>query len=67
MKPMLLHGTEISTTKRGVLAGIIAAVRRAFERSRQRHALSDLPEVQLRDIGLTRREVQGEIVKPFWR
>jgi uncharacterized protein YjiS (DUF1127 family) len=66
MKPRLLHRIDVRT-KHGALAGIIAAVYRAFERSRQRHALGDLSDAQLRDIGLTRREVDIESGKPFWR
>lgn len=36
------------------------------ERARQRHALAELDERMLKDIGLTRRAVSSEIVKPFW-
>jgi len=34
--------------------------------SERRH-LSDLPDYALRDVGLTRDEIEGEIRKPFWR
>ncbi len=37
------------------------------ERSRQRGRLAKLDDVALRDIGLTRQDVQREISKPFWR
>jgi uncharacterized protein YjiS (DUF1127 family) len=33
----------------------------------QRHALTELGDHQLHDIGLTRADVFGEIRKPFWR
>lgn len=36
-------------------------------RSRQRRHLAVLDDTALRDIGLTRREVQREIVKSFWQ
>ncbi|MGI9452792.1 MAG: DUF1127 domain-containing protein [Geminicoccaceae bacterium] len=36
-------------------------------RSRQRHHLAELDNIALRDIGLTHRDVQREIAKPFWR
>lgn len=37
------------------------------ERARQRRALRELDDWLLRDIGLTRRQVEGECAKPFWR
>jgi uncharacterized protein YjiS (DUF1127 family) len=41
-------------------------VRGWIERSRQRRALSDLDDRQLRDIGLSREAAQAEARKPFW-
>ncbi|MBN8245301.1 DUF1127 domain-containing protein [Nitratireductor aquimarinus] len=38
----------------------------ASERYRQRRTLTDLTDEQLRDVGLTRRDVQRESAKPFW-
>ena len=37
-----------------------------IERSRQRHALADLDDRLLDDIGITRFEAAWEIAKPFW-
>jgi uncharacterized protein YjiS (DUF1127 family) len=37
------------------------------ERSRQRRILASLPDHGLRDIGLTRADVESEIAKPCWR
>jgi uncharacterized protein YjiS (DUF1127 family) len=37
------------------------------ERMRQRHALESLDDRLLRDIGLTRAEVDRELQKSFWR
>ena len=37
------------------------------ERSRQRHALLRLDDRMLRDIGLSRADVDCEASKPFWR
>lgn len=37
------------------------------QRSRTRTSLSALPEYQLRDIGLSRREAAEEYGKWFWR
>ncbi|MFM9849637.1 MAG: DUF1127 domain-containing protein [Hyphomicrobiaceae bacterium] len=41
-------------------------VRGWMERSRQRQALSDLDEHQLKDIGLSRAAAMAEARKSFW-
>jgi uncharacterized protein YjiS (DUF1127 family) len=38
-----------------------------FERVRQREALGQLDDHQLRDVGITRVEAARECDKPFWR
>jgi uncharacterized protein YjiS (DUF1127 family) len=38
-----------------------------FERARQRRELSRLSAHMLKDIGLTRADVEAELAKPFWR
>lgn len=38
-----------------------------LERSRQRRHLGELDDRLLRDIGLSRAEVEHEIALPFWR
>jgi uncharacterized protein YjiS (DUF1127 family) len=40
---------------------------RCAERARQRRALATLPDHALKDIGLTRDDVEAEIGKPWWR
>jgi uncharacterized protein YjiS (DUF1127 family) len=37
------------------------------ERARQRRHLRSLDNYMLRDIGLSRADVEGEAGKPFWR
>jgi uncharacterized protein YjiS (DUF1127 family) len=37
------------------------------ERARERRQLAGLSEFQLRDIGLSRAEVEIELMKRFWR
>lgn len=39
----------------------------AAARNRQRHALGELDDRLLRDIGKTQREAEIEAAKPFWR
>ena len=45
---------------------VVAALSWA-ERARQRRQLLDLDDRLLRDVGLTRRQVDRECTKPFWR
>ena len=46
-----------------VLRGFAEGLRRA----RQRRDLAALSDHHLRDIGLSRTEVEREFMKPFWR
>lgn len=39
----------------------------ALERRKQRHALMGLDDHLLKDIGVSRSEVEQEVSKPFWR
>ncbi|WP_247883629.1 DUF1127 domain-containing protein [Azospirillum sp. B21] len=39
----------------------------ALERRKQRHALMGLDDHLLKDIGVSRAEVEQEVSKPFWR
>jgi len=38
-----------------------------FERRRSRHALLEMSDSQLKDIGLSRSEAFGEANRPFWK
>jgi uncharacterized protein YjiS (DUF1127 family) len=42
-------------------------IRHWFERAESRRALTTLSDYELRDIGLTRNDVDRELMKPFWR
>ncbi|MEQ9815095.1 MAG: DUF1127 domain-containing protein [Azospirillaceae bacterium] len=46
---------------------LIEALWRWPERARQRRHLAAMDDRQLRDIGLTRGEVDDETRKPFWK
>jgi uncharacterized protein YjiS (DUF1127 family) len=39
----------------------------SYRRGAQRHQLVGLTDHQLRDIGLTRGQIEHESCKPFWR
>ena len=55
----------------GVLAALAMGTWRwlaaGYRRGAQRHQLVGLTDHQLRDIGLTRSEIDREWEKPFWR
>jgi uncharacterized protein YjiS (DUF1127 family) len=38
-----------------------------LERARVRRALATMSDFQLKDVGLSRADIQGEVDKPFWR
>ena len=38
-----------------------------LERARQRRQLQQLSDHMLKDIGLSRADVEAEVTKPFWR
>lgn len=40
---------------------------RCSERSRQRQALAQLDDHDLKDIGMTRQQANAEAAKPFWQ
>ena len=57
-----------------LLGGVKFAIVRAFEvlavwqaRERQRHHLRELDDRLLRDMGISRADVELEASKPFWR
>lgn len=49
------------------LAILWAALTEWRRRARGRRELAQLPDRELRDIGLTRDDVMRECSKPFWR
>jgi uncharacterized protein YjiS (DUF1127 family) len=51
----------------GVMAVVLRGVAESLRRARQRRDLAALSDHNLRDIGLTRGDVEIEIGKPFWR
>ena len=48
-------------------AVVIEDVLAWFERARQRRQLGELSDHMLKDIGLSRADVEAEVTKPFWR
>ncbi len=46
---------------------VLAKLADAYDRYLQRRALAELDDRMLRDVGLSRADVEREISKPFWR
>lgn len=60
-------GPMRSSTFRGsALLRVVAMIERAIERRRSRHALMELSDAQLKDIGISRSEAFREANRPFW-
>ncbi|RUQ69793.1 DUF1127 domain-containing protein [Azospirillum doebereinerae] len=51
----------------GFLWTIVEVLFAALERRKQRRALMGLDDHLLKDIGVSRSEVEQEVAKPFWR
>lgn len=47
--------------------GLLTMVATWMERRRQRQALGELNDRLLKDLGLSRADVEGEARKPFWQ
>jgi uncharacterized protein YjiS (DUF1127 family) len=57
--------SRVSHQSRG--SGLIAWLRAATARWRERRALEELDDRALRDMGISRSQAQVEAAKPFWR
>jgi hypothetical protein len=63
--------TEFATTPKrlalGAFGRVLTLLSRGYDRHLQRLDLSELTDEQLDDIGLSRRDAEREVAKPFWR
>ena len=62
-----LAGMTLPAAPLTSLAVVVEGVLAWFERTRQRRQLSELSDHMLKDIGLSRADVEAEAAKPFWR
>jgi uncharacterized protein YjiS (DUF1127 family) len=62
-----LAGMTLPAAPLTSLAMVVEGVLGWFERTRQRRQLSELSDHMLKDIGLSRADVEAEVAKPFWR
>ncbi len=59
--------TAAARRRTPAMARLRTVLRRWHQRMRERQALARLSDHELRDILLTRVDVQNELAKPFWR
>ena len=58
---------SLSVIMKGMLVGFADCVISWQQRASERHHLSGLDDRLLKDIGITRADVDREAHKPFWR
>lgn len=63
----VVHGPRLRIGVRRLLDAMADRVLGWHERSRQRWLLSGLDDRMLRDLGLSRADVDGEVSKRFWQ
>jgi uncharacterized protein YjiS (DUF1127 family) len=66
--------TDRAVGSKNIMAALLAETRRLLRvvstwqvRAASRHVLASMSDRELRDIGLTRGDVERELMKPFWR
>ncbi len=59
--------TVVPPRRETITARLHALFRKWRRRIRERRALAEFTDRDLRDIGITRVDVQNELAKPFWR
>lgn len=60
------YGREFTRALKRLTTDAFATVFEWQERARQRRQLLELDDRMLKDIGVTRADVDREIAKPFW-
>ncbi|MFC5587182.1 DUF1127 domain-containing protein [Nitratireductor kimnyeongensis] len=66
MRDQSFPQVEQAKNRRTSILSWLCRLTLALERHWQRRDLTDLTDEQLRDVGLTRRDVERECAKPFW-
>lgn len=67
MKNGVINNSEDNLENRHIARRIIKKINTWRVRSQQRKQLASLSEHMLKDMGLTRYEVNKELDKPFWK
>jgi uncharacterized protein YjiS (DUF1127 family) len=69
-RPVVTRATALDVSLTGLGALLVKASDTLLDwqdRARQRHRLGEMDDHLLRDIGLSRADLEHEIDKPFWR
>ena len=69
-RPVVTHAPALDVSLTGLGALLVKASDTLLDwqdRARQRHRLGEMDDHLLRDIGLSRADLEHEIEKPFWR
>ena len=66
--PRASHATSAGRigARRGVVASFVARFAELWQARRDRRVLASLPDHMLGDIGLSRADVERELLKPAW-
>lgn len=64
--PSAEHGSTFARTFRRIGWAALARIERMLERRRSRFALLEMTDAQLKDIGLSRADAEGEARRPLW-
>ncbi len=56
----------VATRHTGPLTGLLKLVNFWIDVAKQRRALAEMSDEQLRDIGIARHQAQAEAARPFW-
>lgn len=65
--PLINCQPNPTSVSRAAVGAVTRILRLWGGRARERHALSLVEERDLRDLGLSRYDVQRELAKPFWQ
>lgn len=62
-----LAGRSAAPAGEGLATRLWIAAYRAVQRARSRRQMLGLTDEMLKDVGLTRADIEREAAKPFWR
>lgn len=61
------YAADFTVSREPILVRLARAIYQWQDRAAQRHALAELDDRLLQDIGIDRASAKSEAAKPFWR